>query len=152
MLNESLFSSERMDWETPKNLYDKLDDEFNFTLDPCASAENHKTKKFFDKNDDGLSKDWSGETVFCNPPYGRGIALWVEKCYKESLKPHTLVVLLIPARTDTIYFHNWILGKSEIRFIKSRLKFELHGQSFAPAPFPSMVVVMGNNSISVGKQ
>lgn len=89
---------------------------------------------------DGLSQDWGGETVFCNPPYGRHIGNWVKKSYEEAHKPNTTVVMLIPARTDTQYFHDYIYQKPnvEVRFIKGRLKF---GNSNNSAPFPSMVVV-----------
>lgn len=79
-----------------------------------------------------------GYTVFCNPPYGKNIKEWVKKCYEESVKNKITVVMLIPARTDTAYFHNYIYGKAEIRFIKGRLKF---GDSKNAAPFPSMIVI-----------
>ena len=85
-----------------------------------------------------LSKTGGGQKVFCNPPYGRAIAAWVRKCYEESRKPNTTVVMLIPARTDTSYFHDYIYHKAELRFIRGRLKF---GGSTQGAPFPSMVVV-----------
>lgn len=139
-MNQDLFfSSKKMDWETPQDFFDKLNAEFNFTLDPCANISNAKCKKFYTREQDGLMQDWQGETVFCNPPYGRELSKWVEKCYKESKKPNTIVVMLIPARTDTQYFHEYIYNKSEIRFLKGRLKF---GNSKNAAPFPSMVVVM----------
>lgn len=141
------FSTGKDNWGTPQDFFDKLDKEFHFTLDPCADAQNHKCKKYFTAADDGLNQDWSGETVFCNPPYSRktkhnpGQHAWVEKCYRESQKGST-VVMLIPARTDTIMFHDFILGKAEIRFIKGRLSFEVAGvKSKDPAPFPSVVIV-----------
>lgn len=141
-MNKNLmFSSERMDWETPQDFFDKLNVEFHFTLDPCANEQNAKCKKFYTIEQDGLTQSWQGEIVFCNPPYGRELSKWVEKAYKESRKPNTIVVMLIPARTDTKYFHQYIYKKSEIRFIKGRLKF---GNSTNGAPFPSMVVVMKN--------
>ena len=134
-----MFSSETDLWATPQEFFDKLNSEFNFTLDPCATPENAKCKKYYTKVEDGLKQDWSGEIVFCNPPYGREIAKWVKKCYEESKKPGTTVVMLIPARTDTSYFHDYIYGKArEIRFIRGRLKF---GDAKNSAPFPSMVVV-----------
>ena len=136
-----MFGSETDLWATPQDFFDSLNDEFNFTLDPCATPQNAKCRNFFTKDTDGLKQDWTGETVFCNPPYGRAIKYWVKKCYEESLKPNTKVVMLIPARTDTIYFHQYIYNKAkEIRFIKGRLKF---GESKNSAPFPSMVVVFG---------
>lgn len=134
-----MFSSETDLWATPQDFFNNLHKEFNFTLDPCATSENAKCNKYFTKEIDGLKQNWGGETVFCNPPYGRAIKDWVKKCHEESLKPDTKVVMLIPARTDTSYFHNYIYNKAkEIRFIKGRLKF---GNSKNSAPFPSMVVV-----------
>lgn len=134
-----MFSSETDLWSTPQDFFNSLNKEFNFTLDPCATPENAKCSKFFTKESDGLKQNWGGETVFCNPPYGRAIKDWVKKCYEESLKTETRVVMLIPARTDTSYFHDYIYHKAkEIRFIRGRLKF---GDSKNSAPFPSMVVV-----------
>lgn len=132
------YSSKKMDWETPQDFFDKLNAEFNFTLDAAASHENKKCPKYFTKDDDGLSLDWRGETVWLNPPYGRELPKWVEKAYEESRKKNTTVVMLIPSRTDTRYFHDYIYGKAEIRFVKGRLKFV--GAKDA-APFPSMVVI-----------
>lgn len=145
MNTKTLFSSKKMDWATPQDFFDQLNSEFHFTLDPCASDENHKCEKYYTKEQDGLSFSWGGHSVFCNPPYGRSIGVWVEKCYIESQKPNTTIVLLIPARTDTKYFHDYIYEKEnvEIRFVKGRLKF---GDGTNPAPFPSMVVIFrGNN-------
>lgn len=134
-----MFSSQTDLWSTPQDFFDQLDREFNFTLDPCATYENAKCSKYYTIKEDGLKQDWQGETVFCNPPYGRAIKDWVRKCYEESQKPNTTVVMLIPARTDTSYFHDYIYGKvREIRFVRGRLKF---GNSVNPAPFPSMIVV-----------
>jgi phage N-6-adenine-methyltransferase len=136
---ELMFSSKTDLWSTPQDFFDKLNEEFNFTLDPCANSENTKCKKHYTKEQNGLIQDWGGEIVFCNPPYGRVIKDWVKKCYEESKKPNTTVVMLIPARTDTIYFHQYIYKKvKEIRFIKGRLKF---GDSKNSAPFPSMLVI-----------
>ena len=137
-MNRSLFTSKTDNWATPSAFFAELDREFGFTLDPCASLENHKCAKYFTKSDNGLLQDWGGERVFCNPPYGRAIADWVQKCHQEAKKPGTLVVALIPARTDTAYFHEYIYHKArEIRFIRGRLHFNDAG----PAPFPSMLVV-----------
>lgn len=136
---KGLFSSVTDLWATPQAFFFGLDMEFGFTLDPCALPTNAKCKKFYTPDDDGLSKSWEGEVVFCNPPYGRVIYDWVQKCSEESRKPNTIVVALLPARTDTRYFHEFIYGKAkEIRFVKGRLKF---GNSKNSAPFPSMVVV-----------
>jgi|SRR5699024_834212 len=150
------FSSKTNEWATPQNFFDMLDSEFNFTLDPCSTKENAKCKKFYTKEDDGLSKTWAGETVFMNPPYAREIKHWVEKAYTEvdnsRERERTIVVCLIPARTDTRYWHEYIFSKAkEIRFVKGRLKF---GDGSGSAPFPSAVVVFdseyyGETSIKV---
>lgn len=137
-MNRALFSSATDDWATPEDIFQELDKEFHFTLDPCADASNHKCERYFDKAVDGLSQNWGGYKVFCNPPYGRELPKWVEKSFREGHKDNTLVVMLIPARTDTKYFHDYILHRAEIRFLKGRLKF---GKSINSAPFPSMVVI-----------
>lgn len=131
------FSSETDDWATPAAFFDRLNSEFNFTLDPCANEDNAKCDRYFTKEDDGLSRDWSGETVFMNPPYGRAIADWIRKAYEES-RAGTTVVALIPSRTDTRYWHEYVMKATEIRFVKGRLKF---GDGRNSAPFPSAVVV-----------
>lgn len=139
MDTELMFSSKTDLWETPQDFFNILNNEFHFTLDPCAIPSNAKCAKYYTPDDDGLKQDWSCETVFCNPPYGRHMKDWVKKCFDESRKPGTIVVMLIPARTDTSYFHDFIYGKAlEVRFIRGRLKF---GSSTNSAPFPSMVVV-----------
>ena len=138
MNNELMFSSKTNLWSTPNDFFDKLNDEFHFTLDPCSTHENAKCYKHFTEEENGLLQDWGNEVVFCNPPYGRQIKYWVKKAYEESQKDNTTVVMLIPARTDTIYFHEYIYHKAEIRFIKGRLKF---GNAKNSAPFPSMVVI-----------
>lgn len=133
-----LFSSAKEEWATPQDFFDKLDTEFHFTLDPCADDTNHKCDKYFTKEQDGLNQSWGGYSVFCNPPYGREAEKWVRKAWEESQKPGTVVVMLIAARTDTKMFHNYILNRAEIRFIKGRLKF---GGSNNSAPFPSMLAI-----------
>lgn len=138
MNNDVMFSSKSDNWETPQWFFDELNSEFNFTLDPCADEFNHKCDKWFSKQDDGLEQSWKSETVFCNPPYGRDIKKWIKKASEEAQDNTTTVVLLIPARTDTTYFHDYIYGKAEIRFIRGRLKF---GNNKNSAPFPSMVVI-----------
>ena len=138
MNTELMFSSKTDMWSTPQKFYDKLNKEFNFDLDPCATIENAKCDLYFTEEENGLKQDWKGFTVFVNPPYGRVIKDWVKKCHDESLKPNTKVVMLIPARTDTIYFHKYIYNIATIRFLKGRLKF---GECTNSAPFPSMVVI-----------
>jgi site-specific DNA-methyltransferase (adenine-specific) len=140
---KTLFSSKTGEWATPQEFFNKLDWRFGkFTLDPCATTENYKTKKYYTLEDNGLTQDWEGETVFVNPPY-RNLSEWVEKGYRESQKDDTKVVMLIPARTDTKYWHNYVMRASEIHFIKGRLKF---GDSKNSAPFPSAVVVFNSGS------
>lgn len=145
MNTDLMFSSKSDDWETPQWLFDELNREFHFTLDPCADKHNHKCEKYYTKEQDGLSKCWEGERVFCNPPYGREIGKWVRKAYETqksawNYKYKTIVVMLVPARTDTKWFHDYIYNKEnvEIRFLKGRLKF---GSSKNSAPFPSMIVI-----------
>lgn len=140
MNTELMFSSKDQSWSTPQDFFDKLNEEFGFTLDPCASPQTAKCAKYFTEDDDGLSKDWSGEVVFCNPPYGRALPAWVKKCREEGSKANTIVVMLIPSRTDTKYFHEhiWHGAASEVRFLKGRLKF---GGCKDAAPFPSLVAV-----------
>ena len=137
-MNAVLFSSASEEWATPQEVYNKLNEEFRFTLDPCSTKENAKCVTFFTKEIDGLKQNWGGYSVFCNPPYGRVLYEWVKKSYEESRKPNTKVVMLIPSRTDTRWFHEFIYGKAEIRFIKGRLRF---GGSKNSAPFPSMIVI-----------
>lgn len=139
MNTEAMFSSKTDEWATPQDFFDELNREFQFTLDPCADHTNHKCAAYYTKEQDGLAQSWKGETVFCNPPYGRELPKWIKKCHDEA--EHATVVMLIPARTDTRAFHSYIYGKSEIRFIKGRLKF---GNSKNSAPFPSMVVIFRN--------
>lgn len=141
-MNEALLSSKNMNWCTPQNFFDRLNAEFNFTLDAAATDKSAKCKKYYTPETDGLKQPWAiGGAVFCNPPYGRSIGAWVEKAFNEA-KSGTKIVLLIPARTDTKYFHEYIYGKAEIRFLRGRLKFtDEDGNTKAPVPFPSMVVV-----------
>lgn len=134
-MTTGMFSSNTDLWETPQYFYDELDREFNFDLDVCATEDNRKCARYFSDEENGLLQEWNG-VCWMNPPYGRKIGEWVKKAYEESLNGAT-VVCLLPARTDTRWFHNYCT-KGEIRFIKGRLKF---GGSKNSAPFPSMVVV-----------
>lgn len=131
------FSSKTVEWPTPQGLYDELDDEFGFTLDPCATDENAKCKKYFTEADDGLEQDWGEEVIFMNPPYGPGIGNWMKKAHASSLKGAT-VACLVPARTDTRWWHDYAMNASEIKFVKGRLRF---GAAANSAPFPSAIVV-----------
>lgn len=136
--NKGMFSSENENWGTPQDLYDQENAKYQFTLDPCSDHDNHKCNKYYTKEDDGLQQDWSKERVFMNPPYGRVIKHWVKKAYEEAVKG-ALVVCLLPARTDTKWFHQYC-KQGGITFLEGRLKFVLEGKD-NPAPFPSMIVV-----------
>ena len=135
-----LFSSKSENWETPLQFFQELDAEFHFDLDVCALPENAKCTRYYTPEDDGLSQPWNG-TCWCNPPYGRRISAWV----KKAAESETTVVMLLPARTDTKWFHEYIYGKAEVRFIKGRLKF---GGSKNSAPFPSMVVIFRGGDLN----
>ena len=138
MNTDVMFSSATDNWSTPQDFFDKLNDEFHFTLDVCADETNHKCEHYYTKEIDGLSRPWIG-TIWCNPPYGRKIGEWVRRALFASVAGNT-VVMLLPARTDTKWFHDYIYKRDnvEIRFIKGRLKF---GGCKNSAPFPSMVVI-----------
>jgi len=135
MITSGLFTSQTDEWETPQWLFDKLNKEFNFSLDVCANQENAKCSKYFDKTADGLTQEWIG-ICWMNPPYGRQIGKWIKKAYESSLRGAT-VVCLLPARTDTSWWHDYCM-KGEIRFLRGRLKF---GDSKNSAPFPSAIVI-----------
>lgn len=139
MNKEVMFSSKTEMWETPQELFEELNNEFHFSLDVCATAENAKCEKYYTPEIDGLSQPWNG-TVWCNPPYGRQIGKWVFAASVASGVRNATVVMLLPARTDTRWFHDYIYQKErvEIRFIKGRLKF---GGSKNGAPFPSMICI-----------
>lgn len=136
-MTSGLFSSNSSEWETPQDFFHNLDREFCFNLDVCATKENAKCEHYFTPEQDGLSQEWQG-TCWMNPPYGREIGKWMEKAVKSMLGGGVTVVCLVPARTDTAWWHTWVMPyASEIRFIKGRLTF--NGK--APAPFPSAIVI-----------
>lgn len=137
-MNSAVFYSSKTDmWATPQDFFDALDAEFHFTLDACAVKENAKCEAYYTPEQDGLDQPWTGR-VWCNPPYGRNVGQWVKKAHDTA--SGGFVVMLLPARTDTRWFHDYIYGKTEVRFIKGRLKF---GSCQNAAPFPSMVVIFG---------
>ena len=138
MQKEVMFSSATDEWATPQDFFDKYDAVYHFNLDPACTHANAKCEQHYTHAEDGLSKSWGGCRVWLNPPYGRETGKWVRKAYEESLKPDTTVVCLLPARTDTKWFHDYVLPAGELEFIRGRLKFG--GQKNA-APFPSMVVI-----------
>jgi phage N-6-adenine-methyltransferase len=140
-IDAALFSSASDEWATPQATFDALNEEFGFTLDACATADNAKCTRYYTKEQDGLAQDWSGEIVWMNPPYS-AIKAWISKAWQEGHKPRTTVVCLIPARTDTAYWWDYVMTAwpHGIRFIRGRLKF---GDQKNGAPFPSVVVVFG---------
>jgi phage N-6-adenine-methyltransferase len=129
------FSSKTDMWSTPQDLFNKLNKEFGFTLDVCATKENAKCDRFYTVEDDGLVQLWDG-VCWMNPPYGRAIKFWMERAYQASLEGST-VVCLVPSRTDTAWWHDYSM-KGEIRFLRGRLKF---GDAKNNAPFPSAIVI-----------
>ncbi len=142
MINKALFTSKKDDWETPQKLFNELNKEFQFDLDATANDHNAKCEKYFTKEQDALVQEWRG-SVFCNPPYGREIPKFLEKAYTESRKEYCdRVVLLIPARTDTRAWHDYIFPfAKDIRFLKGRLKYELNGIAKDASPFPSAIII-----------
>lgn len=136
-MNQSMFTSNKTSWSTPQDFFDKLDAEFHFGLDPCAAADNAKCLAYFDESEDGLSHSWQDYgAVFMNPPYGRGIGKWLQKAHEEARRG-TTVVCLVPARTDTAWWHDYCM-RGEVRFVRGRLKFS---GSKINAPFPCAVVI-----------
>jgi phage N-6-adenine-methyltransferase len=135
-----LSTSKRSDWATPKRFFEILNREFDFALDVCATSDTALAPHFFHLDEDSLSKDWgaiaAGRSIWMNPPYGKRVGYWIEKAFRESR--HAVIVCLLPARTDTSWFHNYCL-KGEIRFIRGRLCFDDNPRK--QAPFPSMIVI-----------
>ena len=143
MINKSLFTSNKECWETPQDFYDRLNTKYHFEWDLAASDNNAKCDHYFTRDDNSLEQDW-GElsgNMFLNPPYGRQLKLWVKKASETQLKREQLLVMLIPARTDTSYWHDYIFNHAEIEFLRGRLKFEVDGVSGDSAPFPSALVI-----------
>lgn len=142
-----LFSSATDEWATPRDFFAKLNRRYRFTLDPCATAENATCPLYFTRADDGLKQDWGTHRVFCNPPYGRAIGAWTRKCFEAS-QQGALVVLLVPARTDTRWYHESVAGKAAVRFLRGRLRF---GNAEASAPFPSMLAVYSRPAVTCAR-
>ncbi|APP13668.1 adenine methyltransferase [Lactiplantibacillus plantarum subsp. plantarum] len=143
MINKALFTSNKEDWETPQDFYDRLNAKYHFEWDLAASDDNAKCSCYFTRDDNSLEQDWEGLSgnLFLNPPYGRELKLWVKKAATTGLKDKQNLVMLIPSRTDTSYWHDYIFNHAEIKFLRGRLKFEVDGISGDSAPFPSAVVI-----------
>lgn len=137
-IQKAMVSSKSNEWSTPQDLFDELNKEFHFTLDPCSTDENAKVHNHFTIVDDGLKKDWTRDIVFMNPPYGGHTGDWLRKAYVSSQGGATVVCLIVSS-TDRSYWHDIIFPYAyQIRFIRGRLHF---GQSKTSAPFASAIVV-----------
>jgi site-specific DNA-methyltransferase (adenine-specific) len=136
MNTDLMFSSATDQWATPQAFFDEWDALYQFELDVCADAQNAKCWRFFSEQDNGLYQDWAPNRCWMNPPYGREIGRWMKKAHEESLRGAT-VVCLVPARTDTAWWHDYA-AKGAVTFIRGRLKF---GDAKNSAPFPSAIVV-----------
>jgi phage N-6-adenine-methyltransferase len=142
-LNRGMFTSASGEWETPREFFDAVNAIYRFDFDVCATHANAKCGRYFTKEENSLTQTWSG-VCWMNPPYGREISLWVRKAYEASLASGTVVVCLLPARTDTKWWHDYVIAHAEsIRFIRGRLRFSGKG----PAPFPSALVVFGQSDL-----
>lgn len=140
-LQKAMVSSKTNEWETPQGLFDQLDEEFHFTLDPCATDDNAKCRRYFTKEENGLTQDWSGEVVFMNPPYGGHTGKWLAKAWHDSLRA-AVVVCLIVSSTDRSYWHDYIFPHAtEIRWLRGRITF---GEANSTAPFASAIVIFDN--------
>jgi phage N-6-adenine-methyltransferase len=135
-INTGLFTSNTPEWETPQWLFNELNAEFGFTLDVCATADNAKCTNYYTPEQDGLSREWCG-ICWMNPPYGRQIGAWIRKAYESAQADIAIVVCLVPARTDTAWWHDYCM-RGEIRYLRGRLKF---GNAKHNAPFPSAIVI-----------
>jgi phage N-6-adenine-methyltransferase len=146
MISDGMLSSETPEWATPQSFFDELNAEFGFTLDVCAADWNHKCERYFDKDIDGLLQDWTADVCWMNPPYGRDIGNWMRKALEESIYGAT-VVCLVPARTDTAWWHDYAM-KGEIRFLRGRIQFVSEDKKkINPAPFPSAIVIFRPESV-----
>ena len=139
-----VMTSNHSEWATPLKLFNELNNEFHFTIDFCATKDNAKCNRFYDKKQNALLQFPKNEIIFCNPPYGREISAFVKKCFE--LSENNIIVMLIPSRTDTKYWHDYIEKKSEVRFIKGRVKFEgFNGKNEfiknKPSTFPSAIII-----------
>lgn len=139
--NNGRYNGNGREWETPPEIFDPLDREFRFTLDPCATEKTARCLLYFTESENGLAKEWGRHRVFMNPPYGREIYEWTKKA-RESAKSGALVVGLLPASTDLSWWHEDVLGaQAEIRYIRGRVRFLNGGPYRASGFFPSVIVV-----------
>lgn len=139
------YSSKKEDWETPQYLFDRLNEKYNFKWDLAANDDNAKCANYITELENSLNVEWANlkGNLFLNPPYNRDLKMWVKKAYETSMKRDESIVLLIPSRTDTSYWHDYIFNKAKIKFLRGRLKFEINGVAGQPAPFPSAIIEFG---------
>ena len=148
-LQKAMVSSKSNEWETPQALFDELNAEFHFTLDPCATQNNAKCPRFYTQKDNGLKQSWANEVVFMNPPYGGNTGKWIEKAWYES-QNGAVVVCLIICGTDRSYWHDYIFPyASEIRWLRGRIAF---GNAKSTAPFANAVLVFNGEKPQHQKQ
>ena len=142
MVAKQLHTSLIPNWETPEEILYPLVKEFGpFELDAAADAQNAKAPKFFSLEDSAFQHRWTG-LVWLNPPYGKGIGDWIQKAYLSSIEDGATVVCLVPARTDTAWWRDWVMGKAEVRFLRGRVRFKTpKGLRMSAAPFPSALLV-----------
>lgn len=146
-------SSDKDDWETPRDLFDRCDEIWHFDLDAASSDKNALCERHFTKEDDALEQSWGGHTLWLNPPYGSAIAAFVKKAAMESRKPGTVVVGLLPARTDTRWWWDWVVPyAAEVQFLKGRVRFCVDGKPAQSAPFPSVLVRWGGQLPSTARE
>lgn len=139
--NNGRYNGNGRHWATPPEVFEPLDREFNFTLDPCAQPHTAKCARFYTEEDDGLSKSWAGERVFLNPPYGREVYAWTRKARDEAANNGALVVALLPASCDLKWWHEDVVGHAEVRFIRGRVRYLTGGPYRASGFFASVVVI-----------
>lgn len=154
MINQGLFTSNRDEWETPQALFDYLHDYHHFDFDLCANKENHKLPEYCSVEDSFLQGGvdrFMGRRIFCNPPYGRFLNENIERIVQIS-KVAERLVLLIPSRTDTILFHDWLVPNFSVIFLRGRLSYELNGVGNQPAPFPSLIAVTGEQHVEATRR
>lgn len=140
--NNGRYNGNGREWRTPPELFNDLDLEFDFTLDPCTTPDNPlRTPLFFTEADNGLEQDWKDHVVFMNPPYGREVAAWTRKARSEVARGCSVVVGLLPASTDLRWWHEDVVGHAEVRYIRGRVRFLTDGPYRASGFFASVIVV-----------
>lgn len=138
--NNGRYNGNGRHWATPPEIFDPLNDEFQFTLDPCATSASAKCQRFFTEEHDGLAQTWGGERVFMNPPYGAEIYPWIKKA-REEADAGALVVGLVPASTDLSWWHDHIVDRAEVRYIRGRVRYLTGGPYRASGFFASVIVI-----------